>query len=373
MAIARLASIVLLSLAAYQATAGVTRQVKCPSGHFTTNEKCCQLFPVVDLLQHELFHGSKCEKGAHHALRLSFHDAIGFSLNGGKGGGADGSILIFHDVEEKYHANGGVAEIVRQQMPVFKKTNLTGGDLYDPSTKISSTFVKLPRSSVHLAAAVGTSNCPGSPRLEFWLGRPAPAAAAPDKTIPEPTDSVTDILNRFAEAGLSPREAVALLASHTMADQDRVDPTVEGTPFDSTVERFDSQFFLEVLLNGTMYPGHGSHEGEALSAIKGEMRLKSDFLMSQDPRTACFWQAMINNQKYMMAEFKAAMARMQVLGQDVSTLTDCSDVVPVPRVFNGPIKYPPSFSEKDIVIACAETPFPSLSTQPGPPPTVSPV
>ncbi|CAA7266106.1 unnamed protein product [Cyclocybe aegerita] len=355
MAFTRLASIVFLSLAACQVSAGVTRQVKCPSGHFTTNEKCCQLFPIVDLLQHELFHGSKCEAGAHHALRLSFHDAIGFSTNGGKGGGADGSILIFHDIEEKYHANGGVAEIARQQMPVFKKTNLTGGDF------------------VHLAAAVGTSNCPGSPRLEFWFGRPAPAAAAPDKTIPEPTDSVTDILNRFAEAGLSPREAVALLASHTMADQDRVDPTVPGTPFDSTIERFDSQFFLEVLLNGTMYPGHGSHEGEALSAIKGEMRLKSDFLMSQDPRTACFWQAMINNQKYMMAEFKAAMARMQVLGQDVSTLTDCSDVVPVPRAFNGPIKYPPSFSEKDIVIACTETPFPSLSTQPGPPPTVSPV
>ena len=55
--------------------------------------------------------------------------------------------------------------------------------------------------SVHLAAAVGTANCPGAPRLEFKFGRPAPKAAAPDLTIPEPTDSVTTILARMADAG----------------------------------------------------------------------------------------------------------------------------------------------------------------------------
>jgi hypothetical protein len=41
--------------------------------------------------------------------------------------------------------------------------------------------------SVHLAAAVGTSNCPGAPRLDFMLGRPAPKGPAPDLTVPEPT------------------------------------------------------------------------------------------------------------------------------------------------------------------------------------------
>jgi hypothetical protein len=55
--------------------------------------------------------------------------------------------------------------------------------------------------SLHLAGAVGTANCPGAPRLNYFFGRPAPAAAAPAGVIPLPTDSVTAILARFADAG----------------------------------------------------------------------------------------------------------------------------------------------------------------------------
>lgn len=36
--------------------------------------------------------------------------------------------------------------------------------------------------------------------------------------------------------------------------------------------------------------------------------------------------ALTDNQNLMMTRFKAAMAKMQVLGQDKSLLTDCSDV-----------------------------------------------
>ena len=67
------------------------------------------------------------------------------------------------------------------------------------------------------------------------FGRPPPLAPAPDLTVPEPTDSVTKILARFADAGFSPSEVVALLSSHTIAAADVVDPTIPGTPFDSTV------------------------------------------------------------------------------------------------------------------------------------------
>lgn len=172
---------------------------------------------------------------AHSALRLSFHDAIGFSIHGGKGGGADGSILAFNDTELQFRtsltvvhtpspcahimasidANGGIDDIVAGQFPVFQTTNLTPGDF------------------VHLAAAVGTANCPGAPQLDFFFGRPPPVAPAPDLTVPEPTDSVTAILERFADAGFSPDEVVALLSSHTVAAADVVDVTIPGTPFDS--------------------------------------------------------------------------------------------------------------------------------------------
>lgn len=70
---------------------------------------------------------------------------------------------------------------------------------------------------MHLAAAIGTANCPGAPQLEFKFGRPPPLAPAPDLTVPEPTDSVTAILARFADAGFDAAEAVALLSSHTIA------------------------------------------------------------------------------------------------------------------------------------------------------------
>jgi len=54
------------------------------------------------------------------------------------------------------------------------------------------------------------------------FGRPPPKAPAPDLTVPEPTDTVTKILERFADAGFSPPEAVALLSSHTIAAAVRI-------------------------------------------------------------------------------------------------------------------------------------------------------
>lgn len=46
-----------------------------------------------------------------------------------------------------------------------------------------------------------------------------------------------------------------------------------------------------------------------------------------DPRTACLWQAMVNDQTRMQTQFKAAMSKLEVLGQP-RNLVDCSDVYP---------------------------------------------
>ena len=46
------------------------------------------------------------------------------------------------------------------------------------------------------------------------LGRPEATAPAPDLLVPEPFDTITSILDRFADAGFSPAEVVALLASY---------------------------------------------------------------------------------------------------------------------------------------------------------------
>ncbi|THH18358.1 hypothetical protein EW146_g2607 [Bondarzewia mesenterica] len=355
MAFARLSTLVSLVLGAAQlANAAATRRVTCPDGNITANAACCALFPVVENLQTNLFDGAECGEEAHSALRLVFHDSIGFSIHGGKGGGADGSILIFNATELAFHANIGVDDITARQFPVFQTTGLSAGDF------------------VALAGAVGTANCPGAPRLEFLFGRPPPLAPAPDLTIPEPTDNVTAILTRFADAGFTAEEVVALLSSHTIAAADEVDPTIPGTPFDSTVGTFDTQVFLEVLLKGSLFPGNGSQPGEVLSPLPGEMRLQSDFVVSRDPRTACLWQAMVNDQTRMQTQFKAAMAKLQVTGQDTRKLIDCSDVIPIPAAFKGPIEFPATFSKSELQQAC-NAPFPTLKTAAGPIISVAPV
>lgn len=51
---------------------------------------------------------------------------------------------------------------------------------------------------------------------------------------------------------------------------------IPGTPFDSTPGIFDTQFFIEVQLRGTLFPGTGGNQGEVESPLQGEMRLQSD-------------------------------------------------------------------------------------------------
>ena len=46
------------------------------------------------------------------------------------GGGADGSMIVFEDIETNFHANLGVDEIVDEQKPFIAKHNITPGDLY---------------------------------------------------------------------------------------------------------------------------------------------------------------------------------------------------------------------------------------------------
>ncbi len=117
------------------------------------------------------------------------------------------------------------------------------------------------------------------------------------------------------DAGFGPEAVVALLASyatlaphkhtryshllprHSIAAADQVDPSVPGSPLDSTPGIFDSQFHVETLLKGgTSYPRYvylgrtlspashsrlcstGNHKGEVppSKALRGEMRLQSD-------------------------------------------------------------------------------------------------
>ncbi|KAJ7182854.1 manganese-dependent peroxidase [Mycena crocata] len=354
MALKALPTLLLVIATARLASGLVTKRVTCPTGQTTANAACCVLFPIMDDLQTTLFDNGECGEDVHESLRLTFHDGIGLSPSQG-GGGADGSILTFGETETNFPANLGTDDIVDALGPILARHNISSGDL------------------IQFAGAVGVSNCPGAPQLQFLLGRPDPVAPSPIGLVPEPFDSITDILERFAEVGFSPEEVVALLSSHTIAAADHVDETIPGTPFDSTPSVFDTQVFIEVQLRGTLFPGTGGNAGEVESPLEGELRLNSDASLARDSRTACIWQSFAANQAKMQSEFKAAMKKLAVIGQDVSKLIDCSDVIPVPKPVVGTPHLPAGSSMNDIEQACATASFPTLTAQSGPATSVPPV
>ncbi|KAJ7486980.1 putative versatile peroxidase [Mycena latifolia] len=356
MALKTLSAVLLAIATARLTSAAVTKRVTCPTGQTTAHAACCVLFPILDDIQANLFDGGECGEEVHESLRLTFHDAIGFSPTQG-GGGADGSIFYFDPIETAFSANAGIDDIVDVQTPFINAHNatITAGDF------------------IQFAGAVGVSNCPGAPRVPFLLGRPKAKAASPPGLIPEPFDSITSILARFAEVKFSPEEVVALLASHTIAAADHVDPTIPGTPFDSTPGIFDTQLFIETQLRGTLFPGNGSNPGEVQSPLAGELRLQSDAALARDSRTACAWQSFAANQAKMQKEFAAAMAKMAVIGHNTAKMVDCSDVIPIPKPLVGKPHLPAGKTMRDIQQACATSAFPTLTADPGPATSVPPV
>lgn len=64
-------------------------------------------------------------------------------------------------------------------------------------------------------------------------GRPEATEPAPDDLVPEAFASVTTILARVADAGITPDEMVDLLASHSVGFQEDVDPVSSFIPVSS--------------------------------------------------------------------------------------------------------------------------------------------
>ncbi|KAJ6537944.1 manganese peroxidase [Mycena capillaripes] len=278
---------------------------------------CDIWYKVLKDIQANLFDKGKCGDDAHDALRLSFHDAIGYSpnLKTQKVFGwisLDGSLIKFSDTELNYAANEGLESIVTAEKFYADKHKVGYGDM------------------IQFAAAVSVGNCVGGPRIQFMAGRPEATEPAPDGLVPEAFASVTTILARVGDAGLTPEEMVDLLASHSVGVQEDVDPVIAGMPFDSTPGKLDTNFFTETMLPGTVWPGNGSHQGEVKSFSKHVFRLESDYRLSQDDRTTGHWQSLAGSQSLMVDRFATAMAKMALLGQNPAILTDCSDVIPVP-------------------------------------------
>ncbi|KAI0772786.1 hypothetical protein BD413DRAFT_34110 [Trametes elegans] len=69
----------------------------------------------------------------------------------------------------------------------------------------------------------------------------------------------------------------------------------------------------------------------------------------------------------MTTKFQTVMAKIALVGQDASSLTDCSEVISQPKAALANVAtLPMGKTLDDIEASCAETPFTSLSADPGP-------
>ncbi|KAJ7715815.1 heme peroxidase, partial [Mycena metata] len=234
----------------------------------------------------------RCTDNSRAAVRLAFHDAGTFSLALQKAslpnGGADGSMLS-DPTEVNRTENNGLQTIVGLLQPMVSQFNVAPGDL------------------LHLA-------CPGGPTIPVYVGRRLPLNIAPMGLLPSPEDPVEKLVARFADLGLTVRQMIALIGAHTTGKQRFVDPTLALESFDTTVDIWDTRFYTE-----TSTPG----------LLPGQYKLDSDVAFSTDNLTAVEFNRFIGHQDLWITDYAGAHEAMSLLGQNVATLTDCSEILPL--------------------------------------------
>ncbi len=224
-----------------------------------------------------------------------FHSQRKLTIPESSGGGADGSIMTFRDIETQYPANGGIDDIVNAQAQFLSQFGgvISPGDLcvssFTRHPRMADIFLIVSNSQVPLASAI----VPVPPGYNFSSA--VPMQLRPLRIILFPRHSTLLIPFWRASPMLGstltkllpfwPRQFVSYPAGrladgycfrHSIAASKHIDPSAPDAPFDSTPGMFDTQFFVEVQLRGANDPGAIRHKGQADSALEGEIRLQSD-------------------------------------------------------------------------------------------------
>ncbi|KAJ7054288.1 heme peroxidase, partial [Mycena amicta] len=239
----------------------------------------------------------RCTDNARASIRLAFHDAGTFSLNlqanALPNGGPDGSILT-DPLEVQRPENHGLEKIVSLLQPIVTQFGVSPGDVVQVRTALLA--------------------CPGGPKITFWAGRPAPRNIAPNGLLPSPEDPVPTLLARFADMGLSTRDLMALIGAHTTGKQRFVNVAAANATFDTTVDIWDTRFYTQT---------------QATTTQPGTFKLDSDLYFSTNASTTVEFSRFIGQQNLWIAAYVPAHEAMSVLGLSTSSLTDCSEILPL--------------------------------------------
>ncbi|KAF2730952.1 ligninase LG6 precursor [Polyplosphaeria fusca] len=234
---------------------------------------------VASALQSE-FDG--CNDHARAAIRAPFHDCVT--------GSCDGSLILGGECSRS--ENAGLEDICNKLSEWADEYEVGTADM------------------IQFAQAVAISVCPLGPQIRALVGRKDSSIPAPEGLVPSSHDSVDAILSRFASVGLSANDVVALVGAHTTGKQFFDDPAQAGASFDTSPSVWDVTFYGETLSGTAPYT------------------LQSDKELSKDSRTSDEWTKFSISQSGWAASFVSAMNRFGVVGNDVDSLTDCSNMLP---------------------------------------------
>ncbi|PHH90792.1 hypothetical protein CDD83_2641 [Cordyceps sp. RAO-2017] len=194
-------------------------------------DTCCIWKHIADDMKSMMVGSAgRCNDLARQCVRLGFHDAGSWSKSTGRGGGADGSMVLTNECFDR-PINRGL-ETACTQLAVwhdkYKQYGVSMADL------------------IQFAANVATVTCPLGPRVRTYVGRKDNPTPSPDGLIPDPFQSADQLISLFLDKTISPDELVALVGAHTTAQQRFVDPARAGDPLDSTPGVWDVRFYGQV-------------------------------------------------------------------------------------------------------------------------------
>ncbi|KJZ79178.1 hypothetical protein HIM_01329 [Hirsutella minnesotensis 3608] len=265
-------------------------------------DKCCVWKYIADDMRNAMVGSAgRCNSNARQAIRLGFHDAGTWSKKTGRQGGADGSILLARECDDR-RENKGLREIcakMREWHDKYKQYGIGVADL------------------IQFSSTVGTVVCPLGPRVRSFIGRKDSHEPSPQGLLPPPTASADALISMFEDKTITPAGLVALVGAHTTSQQRVVDPARAGDPQDSTPGVWDTLYFRETV---------------SKDAPKKVFKFQSDINLANDPRTSGTWQAFsspIAGQISFNQAYAREYVRLSLLGvYNINELTECTHVLP---------------------------------------------
>lgn len=108
-----------------------TGSVPAPDSAECARDKCCIWKHIADEMKSMMIEkGGQCNSLAREAVRMGFHDAGAWSLHTGKGGGADGSLVLANECYDRV-ANKGMEVGCNQMRNWYEKYKSYGVSMAD--------------------------------------------------------------------------------------------------------------------------------------------------------------------------------------------------------------------------------------------------